>query len=66
MDEQTYARLKLGTPHEEKDPPGGMVNLNTGAALSFEDPGGFDAGYRPHPQSVERGEKHIRGLRGLT
>ncbi len=23
MDESTYAQLKLGTPHEEKDPPSG-------------------------------------------
>ena len=54
MDAETYAQLKLGTPHEEKDPPGGMFNLNKGVALSFADPGGFDAGYEPHPESLTR------------
>jgi hypothetical protein len=35
--------------------------LNKGVALSFEDPGGFDADYQPHPESVERGGDTYRG-----
>jgi enterochelin esterase family protein len=30
-----------------------MFNLNRGVPLSFEDPGGFDAGYVPHPESLQ-------------
>ena len=61
MDEDTYAQLKLGTPHEEKEPPSGMFNLNKGVALSFEDPGGFDKEYEPHPESLVLADGAARG-----
>lgn len=54
MDEDTYAALNLGVPQDQKSPPGGMFNLNKNIELSFDDPGGFDAGYEPHPESVAR------------
>ena len=35
MDEATYKLLDLGLPHHEKEPPGGMTNLNTGQPNSW-------------------------------
>lgn len=60
MDSATYDALGLSIPHHEKDPPGGMVNLNTGRPNSWGRAGDpvadnpLDALYCPGPLARAR------------
>lgn len=60
MDSATYDALGLSLPHHDKDPPGGMVNLNTGQPNSWGRAGDpvadnpLDALYCPGPLATSR------------
>ena len=60
MDSTTYDSLGLSLPHHDKDPPGGMINLNTGQPNSWGRAGDpvadnpLDALYSPGPLATAR------------
>ena len=60
MDSATYDSLGLSLPHHNKDPPGGMINLNTGQPNSWGRAGDpvadnpLDALYSPGPLATAR------------